>query len=199
MNGQPTAQNTRECGVNGEFVAFRNWQNPEHVAETARIWNVEPAKLPDLDAADPRDADLPARGDGLDPAPLDHRHQPGGVACRSSRASGAILGKEDLFVVVSDAFLTETAAARRRGAPGGHLGREDRLHDQCGPDRAPLAQAVEPPGEARSDLDILLDYARRMDFRDKRWAPLDEVERRRRAHSRPGGSAAADGRATTPA
>src|SRR5829696_3770870 len=46
MNGQPTAQNTRECGVNGEFVAFRNWQNPEHVADVARIWNVDPAKLP---------------------------------------------------------------------------------------------------------------------------------------------------------
>jgi anaerobic selenocysteine-containing dehydrogenase len=33
-------------------------------------------------------------------------------------------------------------------------------------------QAVEPPGEARSDLDIWLDYARRMDFRDKDGAPL---------------------------
>jgi len=25
MNGQPSAQNTRECGANGEMVAFRNW------------------------------------------------------------------------------------------------------------------------------------------------------------------------------
>jgi ferredoxin-nitrate reductase len=33
-------------------------------------------------------------------------------------------------------------------------------------------QAVEPPGEARSDLDIWLDYARRMDFRDTDGAPL---------------------------
>ncbi|KAK1579680.1 uncharacterized protein LY79DRAFT_693683 [Colletotrichum navitas] len=29
------------------------------------------------------------------------------------------------------------------------------------------SSAVEPPGEARSDLDIFLDYGRRMDFRDK--------------------------------
>ena len=28
-------------------------------------------------------------------------------------------------------------------------------------------QAVDPPGEARADLDIFLDYARRMDFRDR--------------------------------
>jgi anaerobic selenocysteine-containing dehydrogenase len=33
-------------------------------------------------------------------------------------------------------------------------------------------KAVEPPGEARADLDIFLDYARRMDFRDKDGAPL---------------------------
>src|SRR5690348_6084351 len=36
MNGQPTAQNTRECGANGEMVAFRNWQNPQHVARCPR-------------------------------------------------------------------------------------------------------------------------------------------------------------------
>jgi predicted molibdopterin-dependent oxidoreductase YjgC len=33
-------------------------------------------------------------------------------------------------------------------------------------------KAVEPPGEAKSDLDIFLDFARRMDFRDKDGSPL---------------------------
>lgn len=33
-------------------------------------------------------------------------------------------------------------------------------------------KAIEPPGEARADLDIFLDYARRMDFRDKDGQPL---------------------------
>jgi anaerobic selenocysteine-containing dehydrogenase len=33
-------------------------------------------------------------------------------------------------------------------------------------------KAVEPPGEARADLDIFLDYARRMDFRDRDGNPL---------------------------
>jgi len=33
-------------------------------------------------------------------------------------------------------------------------------------------KAVDPPGEARPDLDILLDYARRMDFRDKSGNPF---------------------------
>ena len=33
-------------------------------------------------------------------------------------------------------------------------------------------QAVAPPGEARSDLDIWVDYARRMGFRDRSGRPI---------------------------
>src|SRR5205085_3489275 len=46
MNGQPSAQNTRECGANGDLPGFRNWANDAHVAELARIWNVEPEQIP---------------------------------------------------------------------------------------------------------------------------------------------------------
>jgi predicted molibdopterin-dependent oxidoreductase YjgC len=33
-------------------------------------------------------------------------------------------------------------------------------------------KAIDPPGQARPDLDIFLDYARCMDFRDKDGRPL---------------------------
>src|SRR5205823_689582 len=46
MNGQPTAQNTRETGCDGEFPAFRNWENHAHMEDLARRWNVEPKCLP---------------------------------------------------------------------------------------------------------------------------------------------------------
>ncbi|MBC7171236.1 MAG: molybdopterin-dependent oxidoreductase, partial [Polyangiaceae bacterium] len=46
MNGQPTAQNTRECGANGELAAFLNWDNPAHVACLAKHWNVAPERFP---------------------------------------------------------------------------------------------------------------------------------------------------------
>ena len=46
LNGQPTAQNTRECGADGDLPGFRNWQNASHVADLARIWNVEPDAIP---------------------------------------------------------------------------------------------------------------------------------------------------------
>ncbi|MDT5270129.1 MAG: hypothetical protein QOH49_2315, partial [Acidobacteriota bacterium] len=46
MNGQPTAQNTRECGADGDLPGFRNWDNPEHINDLARIWNVDPGIIP---------------------------------------------------------------------------------------------------------------------------------------------------------
>src|SRR3954451_24473294 len=35
MNGQPTAQNTRECGADGDLPGFRNWANDSHVGQLA--------------------------------------------------------------------------------------------------------------------------------------------------------------------
>src|SRR5947209_5988736 len=46
MNGQPTAQNTRETGADGDLPGFRNWANEEHVKELARLWNVEASTIP---------------------------------------------------------------------------------------------------------------------------------------------------------
>ena len=46
MNGQPTAQNNRECGADGDLPGFRNWENPDHVDELARLWKVDPLVIP---------------------------------------------------------------------------------------------------------------------------------------------------------
>ncbi len=46
MNGQPTAQNTRECGANGDLPGFRNWANDGHVRELADLWNVDVSSIP---------------------------------------------------------------------------------------------------------------------------------------------------------
>ena len=83
MNGQPTAQNTRETGADGDLPGFRNWDNTEHIRELAELWNVDEIDDPALGAADARDADLPLRRAGLDRAALDLRDQPGGLAARA--------------------------------------------------------------------------------------------------------------------
>ena len=54
MNGQPTAQNTREAGADGDLPGFRNWSNDAHVEELARVWNVDPMQIPHYVPADAR-------------------------------------------------------------------------------------------------------------------------------------------------
>jgi ferredoxin-nitrate reductase len=76
------------------------------------------------------------------------------------------------MVVVQDMFLTETGRLADVVLPAAGWG--EKLGTFTNVDRTVhlSERAVDPPGEARSDLDIFLDYARRMDFRDRDGAPL---------------------------
>jgi anaerobic selenocysteine-containing dehydrogenase len=171
MNGQPTAQNTRECGANGEFVAFRNWNNADHVAETAKVWNVEPSTLPTW--TPPTDAMTMFRYAeagairllwimGTNPA----------VSLPELKRIHKILESPELLTVVSDAWLTETARRADVVLPTAIWGEKTGCTTNADRTVHLSLKAVEPPGEARSDLEILVDYARRMDFRDKDGAAL---------------------------
>jgi len=108
MNGQPTAQNTRETGADGDLPGFRNWDNPNHIQELADLWNVHPLKIPHW--APPTHAmqiwRYAEQGSirllwisATNPA----------VSLPQLQRIRSILQQEDLFVVVQDAFLTETA------------------------------------------------------------------------------------------
>jgi len=171
MNGQPTAQNTRETGADGDLPGFRNWDNPKHILELADLWNVDPLKIPHW--APPTHAmqiwRYAEQGSirllwisATNPA----------VSLPQLQRIRSILQKEDLFVVVQDAFLTETARYADVVLPSAIWG--EKTGTVTNVDRTVhfSEKAVNPPGEARSDLDIWLDYARRMDFRDKDGAPL---------------------------
>ncbi len=171
MNGQPSAQNTRECGANGELVAFRNWANPQHVKDLARVWNVEVTKIPHH--APPTHAMQIFRHAeegsirflwiiGTNP----------GVSLPELRRIRSILGRRDLFVVVQDAFLTETAELADVVLPAAIWGEKTGCLTNADRTVHLALKAVEPPGDARADLDIFIEYARRMGFRDKDGAPL---------------------------
>ena len=75
-------------------------------------------------------------------------------------------------MVVSDAFLTETARLADVVLPAALWGEKTGTFTNVDRTVHLSEQAVEPPGEARPDLDIFLDYARRMDLRDKDGEPL---------------------------
>jgi anaerobic selenocysteine-containing dehydrogenase len=171
MNGQPTAQNTRETGCNGDLPGFRNWQNDAHVAELAQLWNVEPLQIPHWGPPTHameifRYAEQGSIGFlwiiGTNPA----------VSLPELRRVRSILEQERLFVVVSDAFLSETARLADVVLPACLWG--EKLGTFTNTDRTVhlSEKAVEPPGEARPDMEIFLDFARRLGLQDKDGQPL---------------------------
>jgi anaerobic selenocysteine-containing dehydrogenase len=169
--GQPTAQNTRESGANGDLPGFRNWDNPAHIADLAKIWNVNPGIIPHW-------------------APPTHAMQifryceTGSIRMLWISATNPavslpdlprirnILRRESLFVIVQDAFRTETTRLADVVLPAAIWGEKTGCFTNADRTVHISQKAVEPPGEARSDLEIFLDYARRMDFRDKDSGPL---------------------------
>jgi anaerobic selenocysteine-containing dehydrogenase len=171
MNGQPTAQNNRECGADGDLPGFRNWENAEHVQELARLWNVDPMTIPHW-------------------APPTHAMQifryaeQGSIEFLWISATNPavsmpelprirdILAKPGLFLVVQDLYLTETAQAADVVLPAAGWGEKTGTFTNVNRTVHLSDKAVEPPGEARSDLDIFLDYSNRMGFTTLDGSPL---------------------------
>jgi anaerobic selenocysteine-containing dehydrogenase len=171
MNGQPTAQNTREAGADGDLPGFRNWSNDAHVADLARVWNVDPMDIPHY--SPPTHAMQMIRyaeeGSirflwvaGTNPA----------VSLPELGRIREILAQERLFLVVQDIFLSETARLADVVLPAATWGEKTGTFTNADRTVHLSEKAVEPPGEARPDLDILIDFARRMDLKDKDGAPL---------------------------
>jgi anaerobic selenocysteine-containing dehydrogenase len=171
MNGQPTAQNNRECGADGDLPGFRNWDNPKHVQELAELWNVDPITIPHW-------------------APPTHAMQIFGyaeqgsigllwisatnpaVSMPESSRIRRILSGEKCFVIVQDLFLTETAQLADVVLPAAGWGEKTGTFTNVSRTVHLSDKAVEPPGEAKSDLDIFVMYARAMGFTDKDGGPL---------------------------
>ncbi|MGW5376386.1 molybdopterin oxidoreductase family protein [Nocardia sp. NPDC003999] len=171
MNGQPTAENTRECGADGDLAGFRNWANDEHVAELAKLWNIETHRIPHY--APPTHAMQIFRYaeqgtirmlwiSATNPA----------VSLPQLGRIRSILAQERLFLVVQDLFRTETAELADVVLPAATWGEKTGTFTNADRTVHISDKAIDPPGQARADLDIFLDYARRMDFRDKDGDPL---------------------------
>jgi anaerobic selenocysteine-containing dehydrogenase len=171
FNGQPTAQNTRETGADGDLVAFRNWQNPAHVADLARMWRVDPMQIPSW-------------GPPTHAMQIFRYAEQGAIRFLWITATNpavslpqldrirAILAQQRLFVVVSDAFATETTRLADVVLPAAMWG--EKVGTFTNHDRTVhlSEKAVEPPGQARSDMDMFIDYARRMGLRNLDGEPL---------------------------
>ena len=171
MNGQPTAQNNRECGADGDLPGFRNWDNETHVQQLADAWNVDVMTIPHW--APPTHAmQIMSYAETGSIGLLWISATNPAVSMPESARVRRTLGGEQCFVVVQDLFLTETAELADVVLPAAGWGEKTGCFTNVNRTVHLSEQAVEPPGEARSDLDIFLAYADAMGFTDQDGAPL---------------------------
>jgi anaerobic selenocysteine-containing dehydrogenase len=173
MNGQPTAENTRECGADGDLTGFRNWANDSHVAELASLWNVDVGKIPHYGPPTHLMQMLRYAETGTLRFLWVSATNPAVSLPELSRIR-SILDSSRLFLVVQDAFRTETAEFADVVLPAALWGEKTGTFTNADRTVHLSEKAVEPPGQARPDLDIFLDYARRMDFRGNDGEPFPQ-------------------------
>ncbi|GAA2173574.1 nitrate reductase [Arthrobacter parietis] len=171
MNGQPTAQNTRECGGDGDFPAFRNWSNDAHVKDLAKVWNVEPMQIPHYSPPTHVMQMMRYVEDGSIRMLWVSGTNPA-VSLPELQRVRSMLTQDRLFLVVQDIFLSETAQLADVVLPAATWGEKTGTFTNVDRTVHLSEKAVDPPGEAKPDLDIFLDYARRLDLRDKDGQPL---------------------------
>ncbi len=171
MNGQPTAQNTRECGANGDLPAFRNWENEAHVAQLARLWNVDAAQIPHYSEPTHIMQMLRFAEQGSLRMLWISATNPA-VSLPELHRIRHILAQTRLLLVVQDIFRTETAELADVVLPAAAWGEKTGTFTNADRTVHLSEKAVDPPGQARSDLEIFCDYAERMNFRDRDGQPL---------------------------
>ena len=166
--GQPSSMSTRETGADGTYPAYRNWEDAKHMDDLAKRWNVPAELLGKKPVSAPEIFELCEKGDikvlwniCTNPA-----------VSMTDRVTqlDALRG---VFLIVQDCFAdTETAQLADVVLPAAMWGEKTGCMTNAERRVNFLPKVVDPPGEARSDFDIFVDFARRMELTDKDGKPL---------------------------
>jgi ferredoxin-nitrate reductase len=166
--GQPSSMSTRETGADGTYPAYRNWEDPNHMRDLAERWNVPQELLGKRPTSAPEIFELCEKGHVkvlwnicTNPA----------VSMTDRRVQlDALRG---VFLIVQDCFAdTETAQLADIVLPSAMWGEKEGCMTNAERRVNYVAKVVDPPGEARTDLDIFIDFARRMRLTDRDGKPL---------------------------
>lgn len=160
ITGQGNGQGGREHGQKcDQLPGYRKLDDPIARSHVAQVWGVDPAELP-------------SSGQSAYEM-LDGIGTPGGVRALWVMASNIVvsapnsqhvaekIGKLD-FLVVSDIFLSETAALADVVLPATQWAEESGTMTNLEGRVVLRCAAVEPPEEVRSDLDVMADLAKRL-------------------------------------
>ncbi len=166
--GQPSSMSTRETGADGTYPAYRNWEDPKHMRDLANLWNVPQELLGKRPTSAPEIFELCEKGHvkvlwTICTTPA--------VSMMDRRVQlDALRG---VFLIVQDCFAdTETALLADIVLPSAMWGEKEGCMTNAERRVNYVAKVVEAPGEARSDLDVFIDFARRMRFTDRDGQPL---------------------------
>ena len=166
--GQPSSMCTRETGADGTYPAYRNWEDPGHMLDLARRWNVPVELLGKHPVGAPEIFELCEKG--YVKVLWNICTNP---AVSMMQRSTQLRTLNGVFLVVQDCFAdTETAQLADVVLPSVMWGEKTGCMTNAERRCTLLRKAIDPPGDARSDFDIFLDVARRMNLRDASGGPL---------------------------
>ncbi len=161
ITGQPAAMAAREVGGSSTYPGYRAIANAKHREEIAALWGIDPKKLPDKS---------PSITEIIDAA-IEGKVKALWVICTNPLMSlpdqnrvRKALEKLELLVV-QDAYETsDTAQLAHIYLPASLWAEKSGVMVNAERRINLLQPAIKPPGEARTDFDILLDVANRMGY-----------------------------------
>ena len=172
LTGQATAMSNREVGAGRYLPGFRNPQNPVHRREVAEFWGIEENKLPHKTTDIMRMLKLIEEDKlkvlwviGTNPA----------VSLPDQGYVRTLLDK--VFLIVQDVYYPmETATYADIFLPAAQWGEKTGTYTNSERRVNVGYKAVEPPGEAKADLDIFKAVAERLGAgRMFSWSSSEEV------------------------
>lgn len=181
ITGQCNAMGTREAGFTASMPGYRAYDDPAARAELAALWGIDEARLPTE-----RGRAYPDIVNGV----IDGRIKGLWVIATNPVVSFPhrelledALGRLDLLVV-QDGFATPTTELADVVLPAAIWGEKDGTFTNSERRVSRVRKAVEPPGEARSDFEIVLALAGHLGVRHElfgAWtAPADAFDEWRR-------------------
>jgi assimilatory nitrate reductase catalytic subunit len=159
ITGQGNGQGGREHGQKcDQLPGQRHYHDPGAIEHTAAVWGVDPSEMPEVGIPIFAQLDKMEAGEirglvNICSNPL--------VSWPDETRTRRILEGLDLYVVI-DFFLSESALLADVVLPGSAWGESEGVIANSDALVCKLNKAVEPPGEARDDIWILCELARRL-------------------------------------
>ncbi|MDA8210953.1 MAG: nitrate reductase [Clostridia bacterium] len=172
VTGQAAAMSAREVGGGPSLVGFRNWQNPVHRREVARLWGIAEEKLPAYSN------DIMTILQGIEAGRIRFLWNIATNPAVSLPNQGWVRKLlQKVFLVVQDIFYPmETAAFADVFLPAAQWGEKTGTFTNSERRVNLTRKAVEPPGKAKADLEIFCAVAKELgEARLLPWQGAEEV------------------------